>query len=636
MFRSIQQTLIVSGCLGIAACILSLLLTRFMLTLLPKLGIVDKPDFKRHIHKVPVPRGGGIAMVIAFATVLLLSFGVVFKDSLNELSQVLQFLCPLLILVPLGIIDDKYGLRAKIKFFAQIAAAFIAWYLDFRLENIFGFTLPVWLSLPVTIFWIVGFINAFNMIDGVDGLASGIGIISSISLAIISISFGRHVFFALLVVFAGSLFGFLYYNWHPARLFMGDTGSMFIGYVLSVSGLVLNARIASVSSILIPLLACGIPFLDIIFAVWRRIIGPGGNSVPDTFTLPANDDDDPKLRKNFLHRILGLLGRLGTADQRHLHHRMLNYFKRDQKKTVLNIYSIAAMMGLVAIVCCYCPTKNLAIALVLALGTFSYIINRLAFVELWQTTEVIYHNFQTARAGIIITYFINPLADLILVTFGYYCVSIDAPLPFFFFLRYLCIIGVVLVFSRSYRAFWNFAVSDDYLRLIVTIFVGFALAWLSDLIAGTPHGLSMHFYAATIAVSFIAMERLGIHYFRNAQSNRLNKTSDASISATRTLLVGVTSMTRLYRNQVLASTERSANEQIVGIAVLNKYYLNSYCYGIRVLGDIDHLAKIIDDMNVTKIVLVQELPKDELIPIKNIANAKNIKLTLFLCREIEE
>jgi len=644
MFETLYQTLIMALCLGGVALLVSMLLTKALLKLLPKWGLVDKPDFKRHIHTVAVPRGGGLAIIVAFVAVILSAFSVFsFQNAPSIFQEILKFLAPLAILVPVGIIDDKRGLRPKTKLLFQIVSAVIAWYFGIRLQSLFGLHIHGWPCLLLTVLWIVAFINAFNMIDGVDGLASGIGIISAICMAIISLSFQRYVFATLLIVFAASLLGFLFYNCYPARLFMGDTGSMFIGYVLAVAGLKLNARLASVASIFIPILACGIPLLDIIFAVWRRIMG-SPHRISDKFTIaqePATEaggdvpedqaaasEEGPYAHENLPRRLGRIAGRLGTADQSHIHHRLLQYFQRDQKKTVRNIYSIAMIMGIVAIVCSYCPKWNLALVLMLVLGTFAFIINRLAFIELWQTTEIVYHNFQTPHTGVVISYVLNPLADLLFIFLAYICSSHHTHLAFVFLVRYLCIIMIVLFFSRSYRVFWNFAVSDDYLRLIATLLFGFFLAWNSDFLIGSPNIPSVHSFAATIAIAFILMERLGIHYFRNAQASHSAKEASETIQH-RDLLLGVSPLTRFYRNLLMSDMERAASEKIIGLVVFNKTFLHSYCFGMKVLGDAEHLAEIARETKATKVVLTKTLAPEDVDALKQLCQEHHLEFYEF-------
>ena len=613
--------------LALLTAVLSLLLTRCLLWLLPRWGMVDKPDFKRHIHQVAIPRGGGLAIIISFAIVVFLFFWCVMHENAELFRESMRFLAPCAILLPLGMCDDKFGLSAKTKFAFQILAAVFAWWLGFRLAVFFGLTLPPWVCLILTILWIVGFINAFNMIDGVDGLAAGVGIISAVCMGFISLSKGYFDFSTLLLIFSGASLGFLYYNWHPAKVFMGDTGSMFIGYLLAVAGLKLNAHLASVSSIGIPLLACGIPVLDMFCAVWRRLLG--------NQNAENNEEGASETQKtSFMSRILHLAQRLGTADQKHLHHRLLNYFNRNQRKTVWTIYLLAIGMGCAGILCCVFPENKVAFMLLILLCTFGYSINRLAFIELWQTTELAYHDFQSARTGVIISYFINPLADLSFIVFAYIFASQHRHLATEELLRYVGILMAVLLTSRSYRVFWNFAVSDDYFRLIRTLFYGFILARGSDVLLPSHHVTRLHSYAACVAVILIVLERLGLHYLRNWQSQRFSSTTldkDNSSHKIRTLLYGVSPLTRFYRNRLLSDIEKAGNEELVGIIAIERRFLHSYCFGLKVVGTIDDLGRIVTLRHINKIVVTKLPPMDELERLKSFCQKNNLELQQFTC-----
>ena len=604
--------------LGVVSAIVSLLLTRLLLCLLPKWGMVDKPDFARHIHTHAIPRGGGLAIFVSFATLLLLYTGFHPPIGKHACQEGLRLLTPLFILIPLGVIDDRIGLKARTKFLFQILAAAIAWKLDYRLAVCFGYQLPSWLCLPLTILWIVCFINAFNMIDGVDGLASGIGIISATCLATIALIDEQRGFTVVMAIFAGALLGFLRYNWNPARVFMGDTGSMFIGYILAVSGLTINARLASVASIGVPLLACGIPLLDIMFAVWRRILGTEepqdaqdhGDALANGDEPAPSGSEDSAEKTTILSRCASLVERLGTADQKHVHHRHLNYFDRNQKKTVWSIYALAAGMGAIGIGCCFFPENRTIPALVIILYTFSFIINHLAFIELWRTAELAYGGFQSARTGIILTYIINPLADLLFIGLAYFLAfaSENQEPDISATLRYVGIIICTLICSSPYRVFWNFAVSDDYFRLIRTIVFGFLIAWASDFIFQHTSTNSMHAYAASTAIFAIMMERLGLHYIRNWQARRFGSSSLNKTTAVRSIIVGITPLTRFYRNRLLSNIEQAGHEQIVGILAQDRHFLHSYCFGMKVTGTLDDAERVIPESGATRVVVTAPIP----------------------------
>ncbi len=626
IFDSPVRSLQAMAVLICATAALSMVLTRLLIVWLPKWGMIDQPDFKRHIHTRVVPRGGGLGMLVAFATVSAIFFGLAASGGDAKSWDMLKLMAPLAILLPLGILDDKRGLRARTKFFFQTIAALAAYFLGFRMERCLGFHFPVWISMPLTLFWIVAFINAFNMIDGVDGLAAGVGIISSVCMGTTALMLNQYRLALLLAVFAAALLGFLYYNWNPARLFMGDTGSMFIGYCLAVTGLCINARIVSVASIGIPLLACGIPVIDICLAIWRRIFRPSAASSD----APSTSDAKP----SFLKHLAYLAARLGTADQSHIHHRLLRYFQNNQRKTIYSLYALAFGMGLVGILCSFLPNRNLLLALVVILGTFSFIINRLAFIELWNTTETLYNDFQSAHTGLLFSYVINPIWDLVCILVAYHVAARGYPLATFTMLRYAGILMIVLCCSRPYRVFWNFAASDDYYRLGCTLLFGFLLARVSDICFRISHINRIHSYAAGIAITLILMERLFLHFFRNAQMRRhaaIPAADDAK--PVLTLIVGVTPLARLYRNLLSADMERAAREEIVGLIDQDHRFVHSYCYGMRVLGRLDDLEYVIEHDHVKKIVLTQSLSEPETQLIQDTCQKFNVTLTTFNYQE---
>lgn len=619
--------------LGCASCVLSLLSTRLMLWLLPQLGMMDRPDFKRHIHTHAVPRGGGIGMLLAFIVSSAVYFCFLYHGGRPDTPrELVRILAPLAILLPLGVLDDRFTLRARTKFICQILAALLAWCLGLRLETVLGVHLPAWLGLPLTVIWITAFINAFNMIDGVDGLASGIGLISAVCMAVTAFFSGSPRLGTLLVIFGGSLLGFLYFNWHPAKLFMGDTGSMFIGYVLAVAGLRINARVTSVASIGIPLLACGLPVLDICLAVWRRLVGSPPSSTPEAAT---DGEEMPHVCWGLPGRLAFLAGRLSTADQSHIHHRLMRYFRNDQRRTVWSIYAIAIGMGLVGILCSFLPNSNLLVALAVIIGTFSFIINRLAFIELWNTTETLYHDFQSARAGMLFSYVINPLWDLGCILAAYYLASRGWPIGLDAMLRHAGILMAVLCCSRPYRVFWNYAASDEYFRLASALLLGFTLARASDLaFPDDPHINRLHSYAAGVAITLILMERLFLHYFRNDQIRRhAREQLDDGAEPLRTIIVGVTPMARLYRNLLTSDIERAAREEIIGLVCFDRHFLHSYCYGMKVLGRINDLEFIVEHYRVGKIVVTREMPEELLGKCTAVCRGQGVRMASFGCVE---
>lgn len=279
-------------------------------------GAIDVPKDNRRMHKTPIPRLGGLAIFLAFLFSVLL-FG--------QIDRQLQgILLGAVMIVVLGVLDDIMTLRALPKFLVQIAAAGVAVYHGCVIQfvsnpNVFSSNIYLnlgWLSIPVTIIWIVAITNAVNFIDGLDGLAVGVSAISTASLLVIALLVQEWNICIILAALLGACLGFIPYNKNPASIFMGDTGATFLGFILaclSVQGLF---KFYAIVSFAVPFLVLGIPIFDICFAFLRRI-AKGQNPM--------------------------------TADRGHVHHRLID-MGFNQKQTVAICYLLTAILGLSAVV----------------------------------------------------------------------------------------------------------------------------------------------------------------------------------------------------------------------------------------------------------------------------------------------
>jgi len=306
----------------ILATVLSALLTPIIRRIAPKTGAIDLPSGRR-VHKRTIPRMGGIAIIFAFFAPLI---ALIFYD--NSISKVVKENLWLLvglvaggaIVAVLGALDDMRGVGAKVKFAVQTISAVIAFYCGFRIESIDLPILPPMqmgvFALPVTVIWIVGIINAMNLVDGLDGLAAGIAIFANVVNFVISLISGNILVALISVSLAGAVLGFLFYNFNPATIFMGDVGSMFIGFILGSTALIGSASKASTAvSIAVPILALGLPIMDTLLAIVRR----------------------------FLER-----RSIFAPDREHIHHKLLS-IGLTQRRAVLVLYAVTAIFTCLAI-----------------------------------------------------------------------------------------------------------------------------------------------------------------------------------------------------------------------------------------------------------------------------------------------
>jgi UDP-GlcNAc:undecaprenyl-phosphate GlcNAc-1-phosphate transferase len=251
----------------------SLLLTPLCRDLFLRLGFVDSPDHRRKRHGASVPRVGGIPIAVTylgcFALLLLspLKGALLVKAGLPIAWKLLPAGA---IVFATGLIDDLWGLKPWQKLSAQTVAAGIAYWSGVRFSNIIGIEVPVWLMLPATIVWLVGCTNAFNLIDGLDGLAAGIGLFATVT-TLLAALLNQHVELVLATApLIGALLGFLRYNYNPASIFLGDGGSLLIGFLLGAYGILWSDKSATLLGMLAPLMAVAIPLVDTGLSIVRR------------------------------------------------------------------------------------------------------------------------------------------------------------------------------------------------------------------------------------------------------------------------------------------------------------------------------------------------------------------------------
>ncbi len=302
------------GLAMLSAAAISLALTPLVKLLARKVGAMDIPKDERRMHRTPIPRMGGVAIFFGF----LISVLIFQKLSLS--SELSGILLGSVIIVILGVLDDILTLRALPKFLVQIVAAIIVVLSGCRIEHFMGFTLPDWLSYPVSVIWIVAITNAINFIDGLDGLAAGVSAISAGTMLIVALLLvpdpTAMVCAILLAALVGACVGFIPYNFNPATIFMGDTGSTFLGFMLASISIFGLFKTYAVISFAVPFLVLGLPIFDICFAVIRRVAH--GQSP--------------------MH-----------ADRGHVHHRLID-MGFSQKQAVAISYLLSAILGLSAVV----------------------------------------------------------------------------------------------------------------------------------------------------------------------------------------------------------------------------------------------------------------------------------------------
>lgn len=262
----------------ISAFIITYISSHAVIYLTGKYSVFDMPDKKRKIHTHPVPTLGGLSFIFTFY-IMIIGGLFIYPQFAGEilLHNLTALIVSQILIVGMGIYDDLRGLSAGIKFTIQLGASVILiYYLGFSiniLTNPFGGEISLGVfSVPITILWLVGITNAINLLDGLDGLAAGIVFISSLFLSFVSLYLGQNGVAVLFIILASSLLAFLKFNFYKARIFMGDTGSMFLGFTIAVLSLLISMKTTVSLSLMIPIISLGIPIIDTSVSFFRRLL----------------------------------------------------------------------------------------------------------------------------------------------------------------------------------------------------------------------------------------------------------------------------------------------------------------------------------------------------------------------------
>ena len=430
-----------------AALVLSLVVP--VRAALVKLGLVDLPSARR-INKRPIPRGGGLAL---FAGTLLtdLFWRTVTQSYAPWVSpeQYRMFVVAASLIVFVGFIDDAFDLKPVLKLIGQIAVALLLYASGVSLGDAVWFDVPPLIDCAITLGWYIIIINAFNLIDGMDGLASGLALIGSIGLAVCLVGRGKVEDALPLAILAGGCLGFLRYNFNPATIFLGDCGSMFLGLVLATVPLLTGGKSAFLASLGVPLMIMGVPLFDTVLAIWRRSMRA---MIPDA---------------NGKHKF----GRIMMPDMEHLHHRFLST-GLTQRRAAWALYVMSLVMVFVAVGVSFFSSRSTGIILMGTLVIIAIMVRHLSRVELWDTGRAFLSMSRTSRfAQILIPLYV--MADILILVLSWIG-SFHIAFPFVVNLHLVSVFPLFLTMTMSamlvtgvYRRVWNRADARDFTILVV-------------------------------------------------------------------------------------------------------------------------------------------------------------------------
>lgn len=336
--------------LAAISSIICLLLTPLCRDVFLRAGLLDHPDQVRKTHARPIPRIGGIPIAIAyvgsFGLLLLSPFhsGSILEDYLPMVWKVLPAVG---IIFATGLIDDLIGLKSWQKLLGQVAAGLCAYWGGVQVTGIGGHLTHTWLSFPLTLAWLVVCANAFNLIDGIDGLATGLGLFATLTTLSAALLQGNWALAMATAPLAGALLGFLRYNFNPASIFLGDSGSLLVGFLLGCFGVLWSQKSTTLLAMTAPIMALAIPILDVCLSIARRFL-----------------------------RQQPIFG----ADRGHIHHRLLDQ-GLSPRKVALLLYGVGGLAALFSVAQSLAKTHLSLVVLALFMGAIGIFVGRLGYVE---------------------------------------------------------------------------------------------------------------------------------------------------------------------------------------------------------------------------------------------------------------
>ena len=601
--------------LFVCALWLSLMLTPICRALAVRLGMVDRPSARR-INKTPIPRGGGLAIFLALAAMFYVGGDMLDLFLVPSVSTLHRLMALSAALCLLGLADDKFSLPPFVKLGGQVAVALGAWFWAHVSFAAHYPMLPMWLDCPFTVFWIVGAINAFNLIDGLDGLATGLASIAAVGMAGALFFSGQPENTLVYFAFLGACLGFLRYNFNPASVFLGDTGSMFLGFSLATMPLAAGGSNSLFVSLGVPILAMGVPIFDTALAILRRVVRAllrqmSGAEAGNTHVMAADTD--------------------------HLHHRILRQFV-SQRRAALVLYGLAFLFVAIGLGGLALKGRAVALYIVGFIVAATVLFRDMRRIELWDTGRLLNAVARENHSGVLRRrQMLRVPARLvldILVLVGVWILSaltMSIPLTEAALRRGLAIhtipVFLCLVFFRAYQTVWSRAQLSNYVRLVMAVVIGTGLAVATIEFAQLPHSNLFMFSCLYVALAILALVATRVlravvrDFFYALDSGHL---SDASGSV-RTVVYGAGLRYRAFRRELVRSVGNDANRRvIVGLLDDDMLLRNQYIGGIRIFGTLEQAPAILPRLKADLVVIACKMTPARRAAAHRILSACNI------------
>ena len=588
-----------------SAFVVTYVLTPLLKRVALSMGMVDLPG-KRRIHTKPIARCGGIAVFfgvhVGCAAVFLMPWAGF--DALLGAQWWFSFLVVSLVVLLLGMADDQWNISPWFKLAGQTLAAVLAYFAGMQVGKVLGLELPVPLDLLASVIWFLAIINAFNLIDGMDGLATGLAALASMGMGG-SLLF-RHLPGDALVLLAvvGACAAFLRYNFHPAIVFLGDAGSMFLGFTLAAVSLSTGSKDAAIASIGVPILAMGIPVLDTFLAIWRRSV------------------------RKILSRAEGdTTGESGIfqGDMDHLHHRLVKS-GISQARTTLWLYVGGLFLVVVGLLSMAFDSHTTGIFLIAFVFAVHVVVRHLARVELLDSGRVLLAGLSRPRSKVLATlsyvgFDVSILAAALAISiFLAWPESHAGSLYHAWFENLSLWVGIpfiALCLGRTYVRVWSLARISEYLVMVSTAMGGVLLASGAMAFFGvwSMRDLLLHLLVFSVfSIPALVAIRLLSHVLQDAlslvQKHPLHEPSGAE---TRILVCGAGYRCALFLRELsLMSTGSHDDVSIVGLLEADSNLHGRYVHGYRVMGGLQLLGNALEKYHVNEVVLTHSFEDTEL------------------------
>lgn len=599
------------------------LLTPLARRLASRFGVVDRPDARR-VHKQPTPRGGGIAVIVGVHAGCLLAVALPWVAAAGGFSfhWWQRFALASLVLLVVGLLDDVRGLPPWLKLGGQAAAALFMGLSETRFGSVFGWPLPWPLDCLLVVFWLVAVINAFNLIDGLDGLASGLAIISASGLCGIFLLGHLPGNVLVLVALIGACLAFLRFNFHPAKIFLGDTGSMFLGFTLGVVSLQTFTKSTLLISLTIPMLVLGVPIYDELLAVWRRSVR--------LWLAQRSATGTPRPR--------GIM----QPDVEHLHHRLVRAGLSTRRAAGF-LWALNAGLATCGVLIAGFQSHAAGMFLLVFLGVACMLMPHLAVIELCDTGRALLLGLRRS-SHVTLRALAGPAWDMACLAGALALLMrlFEPPTGRFWQQWFLDLplwvtpTLMLLSFSRTYVTAWSRTWLWDVLQLLGSLQIGILLSLGVALLvdpADAPRSLRRALLMAGLSHPAVLSLRL-LSPLLEQWVAAFRFRSQPLPGPERVVLYGAGGRCQLFlKERGFSHPGGSDRRQIVGLLDDDPSLHGQWVYGYLVLGGLKDLPQLIERERINGIIITADLSPESRTAVQALALREGLPLSEWAYQE---